>query len=156
MDKFMIDKYVEAKSINEKVQQVESIQEPIDRTPIYYEPDIYDNKIVLDEVQEQPSYRFITIIGLVLVIFYTIYYAVKTMYYKNNYLIKTNANTLDITLDELKIDVKNYIKEMYEKFLDWKDNLKMKSNKYMFKKHLDNGAFKATKYKASNLLSRFM
>jgi hypothetical protein len=76
------------------------------------------------------------------------------MYNKQNYLIKKNANTLDITLEELKTDIKNYLKETYEKFIDWKEILKTKSNKYFFKKHLDNGAFKATKYKAANLVSK--
>jgi uncharacterized protein YxeA len=164
MDKFMIDKYVEPKLTNEpyeqlklssKVQLPEKLQEPIETQHTYYEPEIIDNNIVLEPVEEQPSFRFITIIGLLLIVGYSIYYAVKIMYNKNNYLIKQNANTLDITLDELKVDVKNYIKEKYEDFLDWKDNLRTKSNKFLFKKHLDNGAFKATKYKAKNLLSRF-
>jgi len=78
------------------------------------------------------------------------------MYYKRNYLVKKNANSLDITLDELKTDIKHFLQESYEKFLDWKDNVKEKTNKYIFKKHLDNGAFKATKYKAKNLLERFI
>jgi len=130
----MIDKYIEPKIMNEPPEkpQIPEIQEPIERTQTYYEPEIIDNEIVLEEVQEQPSYRFITIIGLILLVGYAIYYAVKTMYNKNNYLIKKNAPTLDVTLEELKIDVKNFIKEKYEDFLDWKDNLKTKSNKFIF------------------------
>jgi hypothetical protein len=164
MDKFMIDKYIESPIIDkgdDKIQMADSIQvvkieKPIERIHTYYEPEMIDNEIVLEEVQEQPSYRFITIVGLILFIGYAIYYAVKTIYNKNKYLIKTNATTLDITLEELKIDVKNFIKETYEKFIDFKDNLKTKVNKYNFKQHLDNGAFKANKYKAKNLLSMFM
>ena len=160
MDKFMIDKYIkpaDTVQIPNEVQIPENPQ-PIEREQIYYEPEIIDNEIVLEEVQEEPSYRFttITIIGLIILVGYAIYYAVKTMYYKNNYLIKKNATSLDITLEELKSDIKNYLKETYEKFLDWKDNMKTKSNKYFFKRHLDNGAFKATKYKAKNLLTMFM
>lgn len=163
MDKFMIDKYIEPKitnNISEKNQIADKVElikteEPIERQHTYYEPELIDNQIVLEEVQEEPSYRFITIIGLALLVGYAIYYAVKTMYNKNNYLIKKNATTLDITLDELKIDIKNFIKEIYEKFIDFKENLRTTSNKIMFKKHLDNGAFKATKYKATNLLSMF-
>jgi hypothetical protein len=163
MDKFMIDKYVEPKLTNEpyeqlklssKVQLPEKLQEPIETQHTYYEPEIIDNELLLEQVEESPSYRFITIIGLIIFIGYAIYYAVKTMYYNQNYLIKKNANTLDVTLEELKTDIKNYLKETYEKFVDWKENLKAKSNKYFFKKHLDNGAFKATKYKATNLLSK--
>jgi uncharacterized protein YxeA len=160
----MIDKYVEPKLMNKqyeevkissKVQLPEKPQKVIEIQHKYYEPEIIDNNIVLEPVEKQPSYKFITIIGLLIIVGYSIYYAVKTIYNKNNYLIKQNANTLDITLDELKLDVKNFIKEKYENFLDWKENLKTKSNKFLFKKHLDNGAFKATKYKAKNLLSRF-
>jgi hypothetical protein len=163
MDKFMIDKYIEPKitnniseknQISDKVELIKT-EEPIQRQHTYYEPELIDNQIVLEEVQEEPSYRFITIFGLFLLVGYAIYYAVKTMYNKNNYLIKKNATTLDITLDELKIDIKNFIKETYEKFIDFKDNLRTKSKIYNFKKHLDNGAFKATKYKATNLLSMF-
>jgi hypothetical protein len=163
MDKFMIDKYIEPKitnNISEKNQIADKVElikteEPIERQHTYYEPELIDNEIVLEEVQEEPSYRFITIFGLFLLVGYAIYYAVKTMYNKNNYLIKKNATTLDITLDELKIDTKNFIKETYEKFIDFKDNLRTKSKIYNFKKHLDNGVFKATKYKATNLLSMF-
>jgi hypothetical protein len=166
MDKFMIDKYIEPTTMDNvaekaqtsnKVQLVET-EEPIERQHTYYEPEIIDNEIILEEVQEEPSYRFttITIIGLILLVGYAIYYAVKTMYYKNNYLIKRNATSLDITLDELKIDVKNFIKETYEKFMDFKEIMRTKVNKYNFKQHLENGAFKANKYKAKNLLSMFM
>ena len=179
IDKFMIDKYIkpadtvqipnEVKIPNEvqipnEIQIPNTVQiaenpQPIEREQTYYEPEIIDNELVLEEVQEEPSYRFTTIttiIGLIILVGYAIYYAVKTTYYKNNYLIKKNATSLDITLEELKSDIKNYLKETYEKFLDWKDNMKTKSNKYFFKRHLDNGAFKATKYKAKNLLTMFM
>jgi hypothetical protein len=168
MDKFMIDKYVKEKYENRlqpkvvlpetqkppEIQYIPEKQEPIEESRTYYEPEIIDNELVLQPVEEPPSYRFITIIGLILFIGYAIYYALKTMYYKQNYLIKQNANTLDVTLEELKTDIKNYLKETYEKFIDWKENLKTRSNKHFFKKHLDNGAFKATKYKATNLLSK--
>lgn len=160
----MIDKYVEPttmyevpekKQIYDKVKLIET-EEPVEREHTYYEPEIINNEIILEEVQEEPSYRFITIIGLILLVGYTIYYAVKTMYYKNNYLIKRNATSLDITLDELKTDIKNYLKETYEKFTDFKENLRTNFNKYNFKQHLDNGAFKANKYKPKNLLYMFM
>lgn len=162
MDKFMIDKYVKEKYESRLLPSVRlketnhpvEIQEKREEPPTYYEPELIENELVLESVEELPSYRFITIIGLILFIGYAIYYAVKTMYYKQNYLIKKNATTLDITLEELKTDIKNYLKETYEKFVDWKENWKTKSNKYFFKKHLDNGAFKATKYKATNLLSK--
>ena len=164
MDKFMIDKYIEPTTINKLSENIQTsdknipveTEEPIEPQNIHYQPEIIENEKVLHDVQEKPSYRFITIIGLLLFVCYAIYYAVKTMYYKNNYLIKRNATSLDITLDELKNDIKIYLKETYEKFLDWKDNFKTIVNKYNFKKHLDNGAFKANKHKANNLLSMFM
>jgi hypothetical protein len=153
MDKFMIDKYVESNNnIEEAV--VEQYPKPeIHHT--YYEQEINENDIILEPVQKQTSYRFITIIGLILFIGYAIYYAAKTIYKQKNYLIKKNATSLDITLDELKTDIKNFLKTKYEDFLDWKEDIRMNSNKYFFKKHLENGEFKATKYKAVNLLSMF-
>ena len=161
MDKFMIDKYIKKKYESRlppqlalpETKSTPEIQEKREEPPTYYEPEIIENELVLEPVEEPPSYRFITIIGLIIFIGYAIYYAVKTMYNKKNYLIKKNATPLDVTLEELKTDIKNYLKETYEKFVDWNENLKTKTNKYFFKKHLDNGAFKATKYKATNLLS---
>jgi len=165
MDKFMIDKYVAPKRMDDNPSALpikpNETTEPIKREVTYYEPTLDEKKIVLQAAvesqvesdQKPPSYKFITIIGLILFIGYVIYYSIKTMFYKNNYLIKTNATELNINLDELKTDVKNFLKEKYEKYLDWKDTLKTSINKYFFKKHLDNGAFKATKYKATNLLS---
>jgi hypothetical protein len=153
MDKFMIDKYID--SDNNIEEAVEQYPKP-EMQHTYYEPVMSENDIILEPVQKQTSYNFITIVGLILFIGYAIYYAVKTIYKQKNYLIKKNATSLDITLDELKTDIKHFLKTKYEDFLDWKDDIRMNSNKYFFKKHLENGEFKATKYKAVNLLSMFV
>ena len=132
--------------------------EPFTETPI--KPFAENSKIESFEIEQntlqESMFKFISIV-LFLFIFvgFAIYYAVKYNNNENNYLIKQNAKKFDITLDELKTDIKNAIKEKYEQFIDWKERLRTNTKKYIFNKHLENGAFKTTKYKATNLLSIF-
>lgn len=161
MDKFMIDKYID-KPIDNANKPIE-INNNISKTqPIIYDNDNENvnvnenvNEDINENVLEESSSYYGIIFGLLLLVVYTIYHVLKYMKNEKNYLIKTNANNIDITLDELKNDVKNFIKEKYEYFIDLKENGKRYINKYIFKNHIENGAFKATKYKATNLLSLY-
>lgn len=160
MDKFMIDKYIENNSFVENIHNlpIKQIAEPFTETPI--KPFEENSQIESFEIEQntlqESMFKFISIV-LFLFIFvgFGIYYAVKYNHNENNYLIKKNAKKFDITLDELKTDIKNAIKEKYEEFIDWKERLRTNTKKYIFNKHLENGAFKTTKYKATNLLSMF-
>jgi hypothetical protein len=178
MDKFMIDKYIENNSTKQIVDNIHNlpikqIAEPFtENLPIKpfvepftenlpIKPFAENSKIESFEIEQKNTlqesmFKFISIV-LFLFIFvgFGIYYAVKYNNNENNYLIKQNAKKFDITLDELKTDIKNAIKEKYERFIDWKERLRTNTKKYIFNKHLENGAFKTTKYKATNLLSMF-
>lgn len=165
MDKFMIDKYVEENPIPIK-PFAETPIKPLIETPIkplietLVEPFEERPQIESFEIEQNilqgSMFRFISIV-LFLFIFvgFWLYYAVKYNHNENNYLIKKNAKKFDITLDELKTDIKNAIKEKYEQLIDWKERMRTNTKKYIFNKHLENGAFKTTKYKATNLLSMF-
>lgn len=165
MDKFMIDKYIENNSTKPFVENIHNLPiKPLAESPIkpFVEPFTENSQMIEPIIIEQKNtlqesmFKFISIV-LFLFIFvgFGIYYAVKYNNNENNYLIKKNAKKFDITLDELKTDIKNAIKEKYERFIDWKERLRTNTKKYIFNKHLENGAFKTTKYKATNLLSMF-
>jgi hypothetical protein len=165
MDKFMIDKYIENNSTKPFVENIHNLPiKPLAESPIkpFVEPFTENSQMIEPIIIEQKNtlqesmFKFISIV-LFLFIFvgFGIYYAVKYNHNENNYLIKKNAKKFDITLDELKTDIKNAIKEKYERFIDWKERLRTNTKKYIFNKHLENGAFKTTKYKATNLLSMF-
>jgi len=152
MDKFMIDKYIE-KSIDNATKPIEVNSNNIIKTePIIY---VNGNENTNENVLEESSSYYGIISGLLILIVYAIYHGIKYMKHENNYLIKKNVNNIDITLDEFKSDIKNFLKEKYEYFINLKENGKRYINKYIFKNHIENGAFKATKYKATNLLSLY-
>ena len=121
------------------------------------EPNIQDIKdepfIVQEPVIQGRSYILI-IIGLFIFVGYSIYYSFKYKENEKNYLIKSNAYTFKDTLDGIKKDVKSYLKNKVEQYADWKEYLTLGINKYFFNKHVDNGVFRATKYKAKNLLNK--
>jgi|LakMenEpi03Aug12_release.lakeMendotaPanAssembly.Ray.scaffolds.fasta_scaffold943290_1 hypothetical protein len=107
-------------------------------------------------LEQGSMFQFIPIVSFLFIfVGFGLYYAVKYNHNENHYLIKKNAKKFDITLDELKTDIKNAMKEKYEEFIDWKERMRTSTKKYIFNKHLENGAFKTTKYKATNLLSMF-
>ncbi len=160
MDKFMIDPpTIQRPELDNQVVEKEPIVISDDVPKMqhtYYEPVLNSqNEIVLEEIEEQPSYRWFSIIGLIIFVAYLIYYAFKYMQNKDNYLIKQNAKSFDVTLDELKSDVKDFLKAKYEQFMDWKEHRKMSTNKYIFNKHVENGTLKVNKHKPINLLSMF-
>jgi len=169
MDKFMIDKYIEENSTKPFVEKpfVENplkntfVENPLKNTFVenplkntFVENPLKENP--LKESEEGSMFQFIPIVSFLFIfVGFGLYYAVKYNHNENNYLIKKNAKKFDITLDELKTDIKNAMKEKYEEFIDWKERLRTNTKKYIFNKHLENGAFKTTKYKATNLLSMF-
>ena len=157
MDKFMIDKYVEENPTPIKPlieNPIKPLIEPLKET--FAENSKIESFEIEQNTLQESMFKFISIV-LFLFIFvgFAIYYAVKYNNNENNYLIKQNAKKFDITLDELKTDIKNAIKEKYEQLIDWKERMRTSTKKYIFNKHLENGAFKTTKYKATNLLSMF-
>jgi hypothetical protein len=131
------------------------IENPL-KEPFVEKPFIENPIKPLKESEQGSMFQFVPIISFLFIfVGFGLYYAVKYNHNENHYLIKKNAKKFDITLDELKTDIKNAMKEKYEEFIDWKERLRTSTKKYIFNKHLENGAFKTTKYKATNLLSMF-
>ena len=92
----------------------------------------------------------ILVVFIVLVVYYTIKYALN----ESGYLIKKNAKGYKISLEELKSDVKDWLRGWVEGIRDWNENLGSKTNQFFFRQHVDKGTFKATKYKIpKNLIS---
>lgn len=181
MDKFMIDPKEPAiinkeKPVIPQEPVIDQDEEPIvgqdDKSIIDQEEGVVDqDEGVVDQEEGEPIIKegepiikdgepvkqgrsyIIIIIGLVIFVGYSIYYSFKYKENEKNYLIKSNAYTFKDTLDGMKRDVKSYLKDKAEQYEDWKDYFKSGINKYFFNKHVDNGVFRATKYKATNLLN---
>ena len=85
----------------------------------------------------------ILVVFIVLVVYYTIKYALN----ESGYLIKKNAKGYKISLEELKSDVKDWLRGWVEGIRDWNENIGSKTNQFFFRQHVDKGTFKATKYK---------
>lgn len=92
----------------------------------------------------------ILVVFIVLVVYYTIKYALN----ESGYIIKKNAKGYKISLEELKSDVKDWLRGWVEGIRGWNENLGSKTNQFFFRQHVDKGTFKATKYKIpKNLIS---
>lgn len=170
MDKFMIDKYIAEKPFEKPVVE-KPIVNPLTNNVAINPNNPFEKNLLANNLAINPksqfsleqedsikvfSLRFIsTTLMLSLFVGFAIYHAVAYKYNENHYLIKKNARKFEITLDELKTDIKNAIKQKYEQMIDWKEEMRTRSKKMVFNKHLENGAFKTTKYKATNLLSMF-
>lgn len=149
MDKFMIDKYVAEKPFEKPILN-SVVNNPVTNNPVLEQKDTSEDSVKV------LSLRFISTVSiLVLFVGFAMYHAVAYKHNENHYLIKKNARKFETTLDELKTDIKNAMKQKYEQMIDWKEEMRTRSKKMIFNKHLENGAFKTTKYKATNLLSIF-
>lgn len=87
------------------------------------------------------------ILILVLFIVLALYYAIKYALNESGYIIKKNAKGYKVSLEEMKSDLKNWLRGGVEGIQDWNENLSSKTNQFFFRQHLDKGTFKSTKYK---------
>ena len=144
MDKFMIDKYVFRELQQQEPKQEQNI-EPIENLENNHFEEV-------PYIEKSFNYRFYVLIFLFITgIIIAIYYVIKYISSKSNYIIKQNASMkIDISLDEFKQDVKDYLRTMYERVMDWKENLSRNSS--FLKSREDYGVFKATKHRAKNLI----
>jgi uncharacterized protein YxeA len=114
---------------------------------------------VIKESIEEPVkfslFRWILwILILVLFIVLALYYAIKYALNESGYIIKKNAKEYKVSLDEMKSDIKNWLRGWVEGIQDWNENLASKTNQFFFRQHVDKGTFKSTKYKIpKNLIS---
>jgi hypothetical protein len=82
----------------------------------------------------------------------TLYYSIKYTLYESKFIVKKNASTYQISLDEIKEDIKTSLRTWIEWFQDLNENINDKTNQYFFKQHVQNGAFKVKKYKIPKYL----
>ena len=152
MDKFMIDPKPEP--INELPPSEEniSISAPNTEPPLHItsidEPSVIPSSDEKNEFVSMPSWSswiFWVLTLLAFLIFY-FYYSAKYAANESHYVIKSNATSFKVSLDELKEDIKAW-------FLGWKkwlqtynDNLYDKSSQFFFRQHIENGAFVSKQY----------
>lgn len=113
-----------------------------------------ENAFVEEPVRFSWTRWILWILILVLFIVLAVYYAIKYALNESGYIIKKNAKGYKVSLEELKSDVKNWLRGWVEGIRDWNENLASKTNQFFFRQHVDKGTFKATKYKIpKNLIS---
>ena len=154
----MIDPKGELKRIDENVIQENRIQEypkpelilSQNNNTIEEYPKSENTPLIIEQEEQQPqnSNIFSAIFFIIVFIFFilfSIYYAYKYTLNEKNYLIKSNAKTYKINLDELKHDIKNWLRTSYYNIEEYFD--KLFSNR-----HIKNGTFVVKKSKAKNLV----
>jgi hypothetical protein len=112
------------------------------------------SEVVIEPVLQRTNWTFwfwwIFIFVTFLII--TLYYGLKYTLYESKFILKKNASTYQISLDEMKEDIKHYLRTWIEWFQDLNENINDKTNQYFFKQHVQNGAFKVKKYKIPKYL----
>lgn len=106
-----------------------------------------ENVFIKEPVRFSLTRWIIWILALTLFIVIAIYYSIKYALHSSGYLIKKNAKGYKISLEEMKTDIKNWLRDWVERIRDWNENLGSKTNQFFFRQHVDKGTFKATKYK---------
>jgi hypothetical protein len=105
------------------------------------------NAFVEEPVKFSWTRWILWIIILVVFIVLVIYYGIKYALNESGYLIKKNAKGYKVSLEELKTDVKDWLRGWVEGIREWNENLGSKTNQFFFRQHVDKGTFKTTKYK---------
>ena len=81
--------------------------------------------------------------GCILLVFIllSMYYAFKMYANKQNYIIKINADTFQLTLDNMREDIQNWLLS----WRDWKEDMSDYISQFLFRQHVQNGTFKVKK-----------
>jgi len=135
MDKFMIDPKEDI--IKNDMIDTENINE--NREPsIDMSPTEIPNEIMLNEVPIQmPSWSSWFFWIFVLIGFIIFYFSAK---YESNY-IKSNSSSFKLRLDEIKEDVKDFLRTWIEWIKSFNDNLYDKSSQFFFRQHVVKDTF---------------
>ena len=83
--------------------------------------------------------------GCILLVFIllSMYYAFKMYANKQNYIIKINVDTFQLTLDNMREDIQDWLLS----WRDWKEDMSDYISQFLFRQHVQNGTFKVKKYK---------
>jgi len=81
--------------------------------------------------------------GCILLVFIllSMYYAFKMYANKQNYIIKINADTFQLTLDNMREDIQDWLLS----WRDWKEDMSDYISQFLFRQHVQNGTFKVKK-----------
>jgi len=81
--------------------------------------------------------------GCILFVFIllSMYYAFKMYANKQNYIIKINADTFQLTLDNMREDIQDWLLS----WRDWKEDMSDYISQFLFRQHVQNGTFKVKK-----------
>ena len=85
---------------------------------------------------------------LLVFIIISLYYAAKYYMKESNSIIKINTKKFQVSLDEMKEDVKEWLLS----WRDWNEDMYDKMNQFFFRQHIQNGTFKVKKYKIPKYL----
>jgi hypothetical protein len=142
MDKFMIDPKEEREIIN-KIQKLES-------------PNLILNNENLpvgqvERIEEIPigpqmfsfTHWIIWILILLCFVVFMIYYSFKYTTNESNYIIKGNATSFKLSLDEIKEDIKDFLRRWIEWVQSWNENISDKSRQFFFRQHVEDNTFKS-------------
>ena len=145
MDKFMIDPKEEPKIIN-KLRELE--------TPNYVlnPSETPENLSIIPTVEpsnSSPMFSFNSMVMwffiLLIFIIFIIYYRAKYTANESNYIIKDNATSFKLSLDEFKEDVKDFLRRWIEWGRSWNENISEKSKQFFFRQHVEDNTFKTKK-----------
>jgi hypothetical protein len=133
--------------IKESMDQMGQTEEPIDESLTGESLFPVTKESIEEPVKFSLTRWILWILILVLFIVLALYYAIKYALNESGYIIKKNAKGYKVSLEEMKSDLKNWLRGWVEGIQDWNENLGSKTNQFFFRQHVDKGTFKATKYK---------
>jgi len=128
----------------EQLEDIENIETGPPPESITEDPVITFTEIPITEPVKQSWFSFLWW-GSILFVFVmlSIYYAFKMYANKKNYIIKINANTFQLTLDNMREDIQDWLLS----WRDWKEDMSDYISQFLFRQHVQNGTFKVKKYK---------
>jgi hypothetical protein len=134
----MIDPKEEPEIIN-KLYGIESPKNPVSKNE-----NISVGQLEYSKENSMFSYTTIIMWGSILLLFiiFTIYYSIKYKANESNYIIKGNATSFKISLDEIKEDFKDFLRRWIEWFQSWNENISEKSKQFFFRQHVEDNTFK--------------
>ena len=135
MDKFMIDPKEETEIIN-KLHKLES--------PTSF---LNNENLLVGQVENPMGYTMFSFIIWIFIllcfVIFMIYYSVKYRTNESNYIIKNNATSFKLSLDEIKEDIKDFLRRWIDWSKSWNENISDKSRQFFFRQHVENNTFKS-------------
>jgi len=146
MDKFMIDPKEETEIIN-KLQKLESPNSILNNENLSVGQVERFEEVPIGHRMFSSTTIIIWIFILFGFVFFMIYYSFKYTTNESNYIIKGNAKSFKLSLDEIKEDVKDFLRRWIEWFQSWNENISDKSRQFFFRQHVENNTFKSKRTK---------